>query len=57
MGLPTGDIEFHPIIVPGLPEQTDGFIVMPLLPTFVVGDELIEQPTDMLRIGMDRIDG
>ena len=40
----------------GLPKQADLWVVVPLSPTLIVGDEPIEQPCHMGRIGMHRID-
>ena len=40
----------------GLPKQADLWVVVPLSPTLIVGDEPIEQPCHMGRIRMHRID-
>ena len=40
----------------GLPKQADLWVVVPLSPTLIVGDEPVEQPCHMGRIGMHRID-
>ena len=39
-----------------LPKQADFCVVVPLSPTLIVGDEPIEQPCHMDRVGMHRID-
>ena len=57
LGLPTSNIELHPIIMSGLPKQTHRSIEMPLLPTFVVRDQSIEQLTKMLWVWVNSIDG
>ena len=54
--LSTRYVELHAVVMSCLPKQADFCVVVPLSPTLIVGDEPIEQPCHMDRVGMHRID-
>ena len=51
------DVELHPVIVPGLPEEADLGNKMPLLPPFIVPNQIGQEINQKRTIGMNLING